>query len=142
MAQNRLHLDFSLVTQEERNTFLTKYLTQKQFVDFPPTEDELATMADYLLWGKDSSGKNGKQSGLELKSKHGTWDDSPVDSLDQLLEMPTFNEAALSTLGSTQFRAKKEVFSREEALRDAPPLIRDSLLSLFTEIDRLDFLTE
>ena len=99
-------------------------------------------MADYLLWGKDERGKNGKQNGLDLRSKHGTWDDSPIDSLDQLLEQPTFNEAALSALGTTQFRAKKEVFSREEALRDAPPVIRNSLLSLFHEIDRLDFLTE
>ena len=44
-------------------------------------------MADYLLWGKDPiTGKNGKQDGLELRTKHGTWDDSPVDSLEQLLE--------------------------------------------------------
>lgn len=59
-------------------------------------------MADYLLWGKDPvTGKNGKQSGLDLKSKRGTWDDSPTESLDALMEMPTFNEAALSALGST-----------------------------------------
>ena len=101
MSQNRLRLDFSLVTQEERNAFLTNYLAQEMFAKFPPTEDELATMADYLLWGKDERGKNGKQNGLDLRSKHGTWDDSPIDSLDQLLEQPTFNEAALSTLGST-----------------------------------------
>ena len=71
------------------------------FLHNEPTEDELATMADYLLWGKDDKGKNGKQNGLELKSKHGTWDDSPVDSLDQLMEQPMFNESALSALGTT-----------------------------------------
>jgi hypothetical protein len=61
MAQkNRLKLDFSLNTREERNSFLEQYLQQKQFVDFPPTEDELCTMGDYLLWGKDENGKNGK----------------------------------------------------------------------------------
>lgn len=76
-------------------------------------------MADYLLWGKDKHGKNGKQSGLELHSKHKTWDDSPIDSLDQLMEQPMFNESALSALGTTQFRTKKEVFSREEALASA-----------------------
>ena len=58
-------------------------------------------MADYLLWGKDEHGKNGKQTGLDLKSKHGTWDDSPAESLDALMEQPTFNEAALSALGTT-----------------------------------------
>lgn len=99
-------------------------------------------MADYLLWGKDEHGKNGKQNGLELKSKHGTWDDSPVDSLDQLMEQPTFNESALSALGATQFRAKKETFSREEALAEASPTVRESFINLFSEIDRIDFMIE
>lgn len=95
-------------------------------------------MADYLLWGKDGKGKNGKQNGLELRSKHGTWDQSPIDSLDQLMEMPTFNEAALSALGTTQFRTKKETFSREDALANAPEIVRQSFVSLFYQIDKLD----
>jgi hypothetical protein len=84
---NRLHLNFSLTTNVERRDFLEKYLQEKQFIDNPPTEDELQTMADYLLWGKDpDTGLNGKQQGLDLKTRHGTWDDSPVDSLEQLME--------------------------------------------------------
>ena len=138
---NRLKLDFSLQTNVERQAFLEQYLQQKQFIDLPPTEDELQTMGDYLLWGKDPvTGKNGKQMGLDLKSKHGTWDDSPTESLDALMEMPTFNEATLSALGTTQFRTKKETFSREEALAEATPTVRESFLSIFAEIDRLDFL--
>jgi hypothetical protein len=98
-------------------------------------------MGDYLLWGKDPvTGKNGKQMGLDLKSKHGTWDDSPTESLDALMEQPMFNESALSALGTTQFRTKKEVFSREEALAEASPTVQQSFLTLFSEIDRLDFL--
>ena len=79
--------------------------------------------------------------GLDLRTKHGTWDDSPVDSLDQLLEQPTFSESALSALGTTQFRTKKETFSREEALAEASPTVRESFLTLFSQIDKLDFLT-
>ena len=74
MSQNRLHLDFSLTTQEERRNFLDTYLQQKQFIDRPPSEDELSTMADYLLWGKNDKGQNAKQEGIDLRSKHGTWD--------------------------------------------------------------------
>lgn len=142
MAQaNRLHLDFSLVTNEERAQFLDTYLQRPEFTKFPPTEEELETMANYLLWGKDpKTGLNAKQRGLELKSKHKTWDDSPVDSLEQLMEQPTFNEASLQPLGATRYTTKKEVFSREEALREASPTVRDSFLALFSEIDRLDFL--
>lgn len=51
---NRLHLDFSLSTTEERKLFLEKYLASDVFTKYPPDEDELSTMADYLLWGKDS----------------------------------------------------------------------------------------
>ena len=139
---NRLKLDFTLSTADERKAFLETYLTSDTFTTYPPDEEELSTMADYLLWGKDEHGKNGKQKGLELKSKHKTWDDSPVDSLDQLMEQPTFNESALSALGATHFRTKKEVFSREEALASASPLVQQSFLSLFARIDELDFMIE
>lgn len=141
MKSNRLHLDFSLVTNAERAEFLEQYLLQPQFVKEPPTEEELSTMADYLLWGKNPiTGKNGKQEGLELHTKHGTWDDSPLDSLEQLMEQPTFNEASLQPLGTTRYATKKEVFSREEALREASPTVRESFLALFSEIDRLDLM--
>ena len=100
-------------------------------------------MADYLLWGKDpNTGLNGKQQGLDLKTRHGTWDDSPVDSLEQLMEQPTFNESALSPLGTTRYTTKKEVFSREEALREASPTVQQSFRALFAEIDRIDLMCE
>lgn len=84
---NRLKLDFSLQTNAERNEFLEKYLQSPIFEKAPPTEDELSTMADYILWGKDPvTGKNAKQEGIALSTKHGTWDDSPIESLEQLLE--------------------------------------------------------
>ena len=139
---NRLKLDFSLSTDKERQAFLTNYLESEIFRDRPPTPDELETMADYLLWGKNEEGLNGKQQGLDLKTKHGTWDDSPVDSLDELMEQPTFNEASLSPLGTTRYVTKKQVFSREEALRDAPDYLKPQLADLFREIDRLDYQIE
>ena len=58
---NRLQLDFKLVTTDERAAFLNEYLQQPQFVKKPPTEDELETMGNYLLWGKDPvTGLNAK----------------------------------------------------------------------------------
>ena len=99
-------------------------------------------MADYLLWGKNDKGQNGKQQGLDLKSKHGTWDDSPIDSLDGLLEQPMFSETQLSPLGSTRFYTKKEKFSREDAQRECPPSLLPELNQLFHAIDELDLLIE
>lgn len=47
------------------------------------------------------------------------------------MEQPTFDENGLSALGTTQYKVKKEVFSREEAIASAPQYILPSLLSLF-----------
>ena len=52
MATNRLKLDFSLEWRDERNAFLAEYLNNPMFKAYPPTEDELETMGNYLLWGK------------------------------------------------------------------------------------------
>ena len=58
---NRLQLDFKLTTTEERVNFLNEYLQRPEFVKKPPTEDELETMGNYLLWGKDPvTGLNAK----------------------------------------------------------------------------------
>jgi hypothetical protein len=58
---NRLRLDFSLVTTEERNTFIHEYLAKEPFITRLPTEDELETIGNYLLWGKDPvTGLNAK----------------------------------------------------------------------------------
>lgn len=44
-------------------------------------------MGKYILWGKDpDTGKNAKQMGIQLETKHGTWDDDRIESLDSLLE--------------------------------------------------------
>jgi hypothetical protein len=40
------------------------------------------------------------------------------------MEQPTFNEASLSPLGTTRYTTKKEVFSREDALREAPDYLK------------------
>ena len=96
-------------------------------------------MGKYLLWGKnEKTGKTAKEEGLHLETRHGTWDHSPVDSLDQLLEQPTFSETQISALGTTHFRTKKQTFSREEALAKCPDDLREQLLLLFRHIDELE----
>ena len=138
---NRLKLDFSLVTNEERREFLDNYLTQPQFVSRPPTADELEMMANYLLWGKDpETGLNAQQAGIcQIETKHGTWDkDSSVESLDGLLENPVFNEATLRPIDSVPMKVKREVFSRSEALAECPDYLKQTFVDLFRSIDELD----
>lgn len=132
MAINRLHLDFSLVSQGERAEFLNQYLTQPQFVSKPPTSDELETMANYVLWGKNDEGLNAKQEGLvPLETRHKTWDSNPVESLDGLMEQPTFSEGQLHALGTVPIKIKREVFSREAELAKCPEYLRPTFIELF-----------
>ena len=139
---NRLQLDFSLNTNEERVAFLEQYLRQPQFVTRPPTDDELETMGNYVLWGKDPvTGLNAKQTGeVDIDTKHSTWDKTEVESLDGLMEQPTFNEATLQPLDSVPIKQKREVFSRKDALAKCPDYLRQTLLDLFAQIDELDLL--
>ena len=141
---NRLQLDFKLVTTEERAEFLNNYLQQPQFVKRPPTEDELETMGNYLLWGKDPiTGLNAKQAGLvDIETKHGTWDkNSNIESLEGLMESPTFNEASLLPMDAVApLKVKREVFSRKEALAKCPDYLVETFKMLFQQIDELDLM--
>ena len=72
---NRLNLDFSLQSNEERINFLREYLAQEIFIKKPLTEEELETCANYVLWGKDPDGKNPVQKKeIQIKTRSGIWD--------------------------------------------------------------------
>ena len=137
---NRLQLDFKLATTDERAAFLNEYLQRPEFIKKPPTNDELETMGNYLLWGKDPvTGLNAKQQGLDIETKHGTWDkNNAVESLEGLMESPTFNEASLMSLDSVPMKPKREVFSRSEAIAKCPEYLLDTLRALFQRIDEID----
>lgn len=141
MATSRLKLDFNLKTNIERKQFLDNYLRSEIFTKYPPTEDELEMMGNYVLWGKDPvTGLNSQQEGLlTIETKHKTWDkNNDVESLDGLMEVPTFNEATLRPVTAVPYKVKREVFNRKDALRDCPEYMRDSYLQLFQHIDELD----
>ncbi len=139
--QNRLHLDFKLKTNSERAEFVKNYVLTPQFKSFPPTPEELETMANYILWGIDPvTGLNSRQSKeVDLKTRYGTWDNQDQTSLDQLMVSETFNEASVHELGSTAvFKKPREVFDREKELSRAGAL-KDDLRALFMAIDKLDY---
>ena len=139
---NRLQLDFKLTTTEERAEFLNNYLSRPEFTKRPPTDEELETMGNYLLWGKDPiTGLNAKQAGLvDIETKHGTWDkNANLESLDGLMESPTFNEASLFPIeNAAPAKIKREVFSRKEALDKCPQHLKQTFLDLFRRIDELE----
>lgn len=136
---NRLHLDFQLETATERRDFLNEYLKRTEFQLKPLSEEELEMCGNYLLWGKDEDGKNSVQKKIvEIKTKKGTWDKKEDESLDALLEQPTFNEAQTFNTTGAPTKITREVFSRSKALKEAPPQLIPIFKDLFYQIDKLD----
>lgn len=138
---NRLKLDFSLQTEEERTNFLNQYLIQKEFVEKPPTDDELETCANYVLWGKDKDGLSVVDKGeVQIETRYKTWARQDEESLEGLIEQPNFIEASIHPLTSQKQKKIKEVFSREDALSRAPSYLKDTFLELFHQIDVIDLI--
>ncbi len=137
---NRLKLNFSLNSIEERTSFIQNYLNT---IDFIPTEDELEMMGNYVLWGKESDGKSPVQKkSIEITSRNSVWaKPSKSESLDALLEIPTFNEGLVRSFSEPPDKQKPQTFSRSEALSEAPAHLKDVFNSLFLEIDTIELIT-
>lgn len=136
MAKNRLRLDFTLQTAEERKQFLDEYLPT---LKFEPNEHELNTLSDYLLWGKDAAGLNSQQN-KDVIIKEWAPAQNAAESLEGLMEIPGFQETKLKSLGTTHYKTKRIVFDRTAALKNADPYFQKLYRDLFKEIDRTELL--
>lgn len=129
---NRLKLDFSLETAQERADFIDTYIVQ--FTDLTPTE--AATIADYLLWGKTEDGTP-LGAGTGLKTKWTKPKES--ESLDAVLENPALANIQLHSLDEAIILKKgRDVFSREEARQKAPDYLQKTFEDLWRMIDETE----
>ena len=112
--KNRLKLDFSLESAQDRVNFIDSYIVQ--FPDL--TSSEATTVADYLLWGKTESGVAlGADTGLETR-----WSKpNEAESLDAVI-----------------LKKPRNVFSREEARKEAPEYLRKTYEELWKTIDEIE----
>lgn len=137
---NRLHLDFSLETIDERNEFISSYIQQPQFKKKPLTTEELNTISNYILWGKDpSTGKNLAQvKEIEIDSRNKTWVKEEPESLDAIIETSSYDDILFKQPTEARPKIPRVVFSRTQTLRECPEDMRDTFKELFAQIDRLD----
>ena len=56
------------------------------------------------------------------------------------MEIPGFQETKLHQIGTTNYKTRRIVFDREEALRKAPPHLRPTFEELFKKIDETELL--
>ena len=136
---NRLHLDFSISSTSDRKDFVDQYIQRPEFISKPLSEDELETIANYILWGKDPDGLNCTQRGeIQIETRNKTWQRDDTESLDAMMESPTFNEASLRRPTEARTRIPREVFDRQKALEECPAYMRTIFQDLFDRIDKLE----
>lgn len=131
--KSRLKLDFSIQSAKERSEFINQYLST---IDFTPNRNELETIGNYLMWGKDSNGEN--FGDIELPSKYGTWKKKIPESLDALMEKPTFNENTLRAKEEPVQKVVKQKISRSDIRRDAPDQVLEQFEALWKQIDEIE----
>ena len=129
---NRLKLDFSLESAKDRVDFINGYIGQ--FEDL--TQKEITTIEEYLLWGKDENGiAIGAGTGLETR-----WSKpKEAESLDAVLENPALANSQLCSLNdAVVYKKNRDVFSRSEARRQAPPFLVQLFEDLWRNIDETE----
>lgn len=132
--KNRLKLDFTLETAEERNKFIQEYIGTLDGL----TAQEAETIANYLLWGKTTSGKP-LGVDVELETKWTKTND--LDSLDALVESATFNDLQIRGLNEAiSYKKPRVVFDRGEVRRNAPDHLIKVFEELWTKIDETELL--
>lgn len=138
---NRLKLDFSIQSTDGRRDFVNEYVTQPQFQRIPLTSDELETIANYILWGKDPDGLNVTQRGeIQIETRNKTWQRDDTESLDALMESPTFSEASLRRPTEARTRIAREVFDRKKTLNECPTHLIPVFEDLFKRIDTIELM--
>ena len=130
--KNRLNLDFSLVYRDERVEFVNNYLPTL----IAPTDTELETMGDYILYGRergtDLNAVEQHEVIIETKSK--TWDSRPETSLEALVESPEFTEGVLRPLGSAPPTRVPRTKLDRDLVREEHP----ELEALWRQIDEVE----
>lgn len=108
-------LDFTLNTSEERKNFVEEYLkNNNNGENFSPSE--LETIANYILYGKDPDGTSiVDRKEVEIDTKYSSYKKKKPESLDELMESPTFDEHTFSDMTKkNRYKVIKPKIDREK----------------------------
>lgn len=112
-------LDFDIYSDTDRAIAVKDELSK---LTKPPTQSQLETMANYILFGKDSNGQNAVDRGeVQIQTKYSSYRKKKEESLDELTESPTFNEAELKPIHRSVYKNPKPELDR--SLPELQPLL-------------------
>ena len=108
-----LNLDFTLETSSERSLYVDNYMKENSNYNF--TTSDLETIANYILYGKDrEDGKSAvDRKEIQIKPKYSSYKKKEPESLDELMESPTFDERVFLK-GDNKYKTIKPKINREE----------------------------
>ena len=130
---NRLKLDFTLESAQDRIDFINTYIETLDHV----SATEATTIANYLLWGKDETG-TAVGANLDLETKW-TREENTPDSLDAVLESPSASHIYVCGLNeATIYKKPRVVFDRAQTRKEAPPYLLETFENLWRLIDEID----
>ena len=105
-----LKLDFNIQSSTDRADFVSAFFSENP--DYKPTQSELDTLSNYILYGKDADGTSVVDRGeVEIETKYKSYSKRKAESLDELMEAPGFNENTVVT--QYVYRHPKPTIDRE-----------------------------
>ena len=91
-----LKLDFSIEQSTDRAEFVSAFFSANP--NYKPTQSELDTLSNYILYGKDADGTSVVDRGeVEIETRYKSYSKRKAESLDELMETPGFNENTVVT---------------------------------------------
>ena len=125
-------LDFDIYSDVDRSAAVSAELSA---MTKTPTQSQLETMANYILFGKDQNGKNAVDRGeVQIQTKYSSYKRRKEESLDELTESPTFNEAELSPIHRSIYKNPKPEI--DKSLPELQPLLQ-AIAGYETQLEEL-----
>lgn len=130
-----IQLDFSISTSAERRDFVEEYINNNKEKNF--SASELETIANYILYGKDGdSGESAvDRKEVQIKTKYNSYSKKEPESLDELMESPTFDER-IFTDNRNKYKVIKPKIDREKDF-DVP-----GIRELWKAIDKYQYIID
>lgn len=124
-----VNLDFNIPTSTGRRDYVEKYMAENSDKKF--SASDLETIANYILYGKDEdSGESVvDRKEVQIKTKYNSYSKKEPESLDELIESPTFDERIFNT-DKNRYKSIKPKIDREKDA-DVP-----GIQELWKSIDR------
>ena len=92
-------------------------------------------MANYILFGKDSNGQNAVERGeVQIQTKYASYRKKKEESLDELANSPTFNEAELQPVHRTIYKKPKPEL--DKTIPEMQPLL-ETIASYESQLEDL-----